>query len=57
VLVHRVGARILHVPVELDAGGLEDAPGGLRQLGAGSVAGDQYDSVCHGRRVYVKSGR
>ena len=47
VLVHDVAARVLDVPVELDAGRLEDAPSRLGQLRAGAVAGDQRHSVRH----------
>ena len=47
--LHHVGAGVLDVPVELDAGRLEHAAGRLGQLGAGAVAGDQGDSVGHGR--------
>src|SRR5215211_3165300 len=38
----------LEVPLELDPGGLEHAPGRLRELGAGAVARDERDSVCQG---------
>ena len=43
-----VDAGVLEVPVELDAGGLEHAPGRLRELGPGAVARDEGDSVCQG---------
>ena len=46
--LHHVGAGVLDVPVELDAGRLEDAAGRLGQLGARAVAGDQGDAVRHG---------
>jgi hypothetical protein len=49
VLLHHVRAGVLHVPVELDAGRLEDAAGRLGELGAGPVARNQGDSVRHGR--------
>ena len=52
VLLHDVAARVLDVPVELDAGRLEDAARRLAQLRAGAVAGDQGDSVSHRRRLY-----
>ena len=45
VLVHHVRARVADVPIEGDAGRLEHAAGGLRQLWAGAVAGDQGDPV------------
>ena len=40
----------LLVPVELDAGGLQHAAGGLDELRAGAVAGDDRDVVCHAAR-------
>ena len=43
-----VDARVLEVPVELDAGGLEHSPGGLGELGPGPVARDEGDSVGQG---------
>ena len=36
---------VLEVPVELDPGGLEHTPRGLRELGAGAVARDEGDSM------------
>ena len=45
VRLHHVGAGVLDVPVELDAGRLEDAAGRLGQLGPGAVAGDQGHAV------------
>ena len=48
VFVHDVRACLSNVPVEVDARRLEDAAGGLRQLGAGSVAWDQNHLVGHG---------
>ena len=50
--VHHVGARVLDVPVELDAGRLEHAPSRLGELRAGAVAGDEGDPVRHGARRY-----
>ena len=47
-LVHDVGAGLPNVPLELDAGRLEDAARRLGELGAGSVPGDERDPVCHG---------
>jgi hypothetical protein len=47
-LVHHVGAGLLHVPVELDARGLEDATSRLRQLRPRAVAGNQCHLVGHG---------
>jgi hypothetical protein len=49
VLVHDFLARGLHVPVELDAGRLEDAACRLGELGAGSVAGYQRYAMGHRR--------
>ena len=46
--VHHVGAGFLHVPLELDAGRLEDTARRLRELGAGSVARNEDYAVCHG---------
>ena len=43
-------ARRLLVPLELDPGRLQHPAGGLDELGAGAVAGDQGDRVGHGRR-------
>ena len=40
-----VDAGVLEVPVELDSGGLEHAPRGLRELGPGAVARDEGDSM------------
>ena len=53
VLLHHVGARLAHFPVEVDAGRLEDAPSRLGQLGPRPVAGDEYDSVGHGGGMYL----
>src|SRR6266542_286880 len=47
VPVDDVGARLLDVPVELDTGPLEDAPGGFGQLRPYSVARDEGDTVGH----------
>ena len=47
VLLHHVGARVLDVPVELDAGRLEHAARRLGELGAGPVAGDQCHAMRH----------
>src|SRR5204863_3336341 len=51
-LVHHVGPRLLHVPLELGAGRLEDAAGCFGQLRTGAVAGDQRHFVRHGRGAY-----
>ena len=48
VLGHDAFAGVLDLPVEGDAGGVEDTAGGLRQLGTDAVAGDEGDSVGHG---------
>ena len=55
-LNHAGGARLLQVPVELDAGRLETPAGGLGQLGAGAVARDQGDFVRHGPGGYRSFG-
>ena len=47
VLGHDAFAGVLDLPVEGDARGVEDAAGGLRQLGTDAVAGDEGDSVGH----------
>ena len=49
VLLHHVRAGLAHVPLELDAGRLENAPRRLCQLGPRAVAGDEDDLVRHGR--------
>ncbi len=55
VPVHDVGAGLLHVPVELDAGRLEDPARRLGQLGAGSVAGNENYAVSHGAGIYLRA--
>ena len=45
----------LDVPVELDAGRLEDAARRLGQLGAGPVAGNEDDAVRHGAGMYLRA--
>src|SRR5262249_13592802 len=52
VLVHHVGAGLADVPVEVDAGRLEDSAGRLSQLGAGAVAGDERYAMGHGGAWY-----
>ena len=52
VLVHHVAARVLEVPIEVDAGRLEHAARRLGELGPGAVAGDEGDPVSHRRRLY-----
>jgi hypothetical protein len=47
--IHHVRPRLLDVPVELDAGRLQDAARRLGQLRAGAVAGNQRHLVGHGR--------
>ena len=49
VLLHHVRAGLTHVPVELDAGRLENAPRGLSELRPRAVAGNEDDPVRHGR--------
>ena len=46
LLLVDVDAGVLEVPVELDAGGLEHAPGRLGELGPGAVARDEGHAVC-----------
>ena len=46
LLLVDVDARVLEVPVELDAGGLEHPLGGLGELGPGAVARDEGDAMC-----------
>jgi hypothetical protein len=48
VALHHVCARVLDVPLELDAGRLEHSPGRFRQLRPGSIAGDECHLVGHG---------
>ena len=45
--LHHVDACLTHVPVELDAGRLQNAAGRLGQLGAGAVARNQSHAVRH----------
>src|SRR5204862_6605627 len=47
--LHHVDARLANVPLETDAGRLQDAARRLRELGAGAVAGDQGNAVRHRR--------
>ena len=49
VRLHDVCARLLHVPLELDAGCLQHAARCLGQLGPGAVAGNEGYAVRHGR--------
>ena len=51
VLLHHVRAGLAHVPLELDAGRLENAPRRLCQLRPGAVAGDEDDPVRHRGRA------
>ena len=46
LLLVDIDARVLEVPVELDAGGLEYSLGRLRELWPGAVARDEGDAVC-----------
>ena len=45
--LHHVDAGLLHVPVDLDAGGVDASAGRLGQFRADAVAGDQRHFVCH----------
>ena len=47
----------LLVPVELDPGGLDHAPGRLDELGAGAVAGDEGHGVRHGAAMLASRAR
>ena len=47
--LHDVDARLADVPVELDARRFENAPGGLGQLRARPVSGNQRDAMGHER--------
>ena len=47
VRCHHVDARLLHVPVDLHAGGVDASPGGLGQFGSHAVAGDQRHFISH----------
>ena len=56
VPLHRVGAGLANVPVELHTCCLEDTPGGLGQLGPCAVSGDQSHSVGHGATLAAHCG-
>ena len=47
--LHDVDAGLLHVPIDFDARGIDALAGRLGQLGAGAVAGDQSNFMCHDR--------
>ena len=47
--LHHVHARLLHVPVDLHAGGVDAAPRGRGQFRSHAVAGNQRHFVSHGR--------
>jgi hypothetical protein len=49
VLVHDVGPRLLHVPVEFDTGCVEDPARCLGKLGPGAVTGNEGHAMSHGR--------
>ena len=57
VLGDRRLARLDGLPLEVDAGRVEDARRRLRQLRTDAVAGDQGDSVGHGAILAMRSGR
>ena len=57
VLVHDVGPRLLHVPVEFDTGCVEDPARCLGKLGPGAVTGNEGHAMSHGRGVMVAGGR
>jgi hypothetical protein len=48
VLLHHVGTRLAHVPVEVDTGRLQHAPRRVGQLRPGSVSGNEDHAVAHG---------
>ena len=55
--LHHLHAGPADIPVEPDAGRLEDAAGGFRELGPRTIAGNQGDAVPHrGRRVHTETG-
>src|SRR6185437_7279082 len=47
VAIHDVGAGVLHVPVEACPGGLQNPPRRICDLGAGTVAGNECDTMTH----------
>ena len=47
VLGERRGAGLAFDPRDADVGGVQDEPGGRRDLGADAVAGDDRHSMCH----------
>ena len=55
VPLHHVGAGLLHVPVELDAGRLEHTARRLGELRPGAVAGNQDYTVRHGAGIYLRA--
>ena len=48
VLGHDAFAGVLDLPLERDARGVQDTAGGIGELGADTVPGDERDSVRHG---------
>ena len=52
-LGHDVDAGLLDLPLDVDAGGLDAELGGLGQLGADAVAGDQGHFMGHVERLSV----
>ena len=50
-VLHHVDARLVDVPVERDAGRLEDAARRLGELGAGPVAGNEGHAWAIGGRI------
>ncbi len=52
---HHVGAGGLNIPLEIDARGVEHAPGCLGEFGSDPVSGDECHCVGHrGRGLYVQ---
>jgi hypothetical protein len=49
VLVHDVGPRLLHVPLEFDTGCVEDPARCVGKLGPGAVTGNEGHAMSHGR--------
>ena len=53
VLLHHAQARVLHVPIELDAGRFQDAPGGFADFRTDPIAWDQGHTVRRQNRSMV----
>src|SRR5690606_191295 len=55
VLLHLFRARVVHFPLDLDAGGINGKARRFRKLGTDAVAGDQGDSVLHAAASSLQS--